>query len=423
MRATLHDPRGPLWLRFAPYVLGLVVGLTPLFADLDDALGPMLFVSGLLFASGSFFPSRFGKRGATLETGAGYVDVKGAGLLSQRIRAKDVTGASTALVDDHYTVALARSRRGGIPVTLELATMDDVRKVREALAVGHDGYGTILWPVGPGGNERHDRRLSVVTVALGFLLTLAALFDVDGAGPLLFAIFAFVGLLVITLLLRFASRRDVPPYVAMRADGLHVFKNGDWKLIPYAHIAHVEDHDKSFSIYLHGGPPPVEVDAPPARLFARGLSRAERKQVVAQILSAAQRAQGHAAPRPSAQTRIDVLKRGGDSARAWLARLDLTADTMKSSGYRGGGALDPQDLWTLVEDPDADADLRTAAARILARSQEGARVRIAPLVAAVRDDGDQQMMRIALSESEAAGDEIEALEVRRMRGVVRGTIG
>ena len=275
MRATLHDPRGPLWLRFAPYVLGLVVGLTPLFADLDDALGPMLFVSGLLFASGSFFPSRFGKRGATLETGAGYVDVKGAGLLSQRIRAKDVTGASTALVDDHYTVALARSRRGGIPVTLELATMDDVRKVREALAVGHDGYGTILWPVGPGGNERHDRRLSVVTVALGFVLTLAALFDVDGAGPLLFAIFGFVGLLVITLLLRFASRRDVPPYVAMRADGLHVFKNGDWKLIPYAHIAHVEDHDKSFSIYLHGGPPPVEVDAPPARLFARGLSRAD----------------------------------------------------------------------------------------------------------------------------------------------------
>ena len=421
MRATLHDPRGPLWMRFVPYALAVAFFLVPIVGDLEDALGPMLFTSGLMLALGSLVPSRFGARSAKLSCGPGYVDVTNAGVLSQRIRAKDITGASTALHESKVTLALSRKHRGGMPVTLELDSMEDVRKVREALAVGHDGYGTLMWPVGPGSSERPQRWLSVVAAVLGFGLAVGSLFDLEGSMVVL-AIFGFVATLAIALLLRLTGRKDVPPYVAMRADGIHVFRNNNWQLIPYASVAHVEEHDRSFSVYLHGGAPPIEVEAPPTSFFVRGLSARERKLVVAQILSAAQRAPGRAAPRPEAVTRIDVLKRGGASARDWFARLDLTADTMRASGYRGGGAIDPQDLWTLVEDPDADAELRAGAARVLARSQEGARVRIDTLVEAVRDEADQKMFRIALSPATDAGEELEAFEVRQMRGVVRGAL-
>jgi hypothetical protein len=162
------------------------------------------------------------------------------------------------------------------------------------------------------------------------------------------------------------------------------------------------------------------VSAPKKKFFVRGLSAAERKLVIAQLLSAAQRAQGRAAPRPEAMMRVEMLKRNGEAPRNWLARLDLAADTLKMTGYRGGGTIDPQDLWTIVEDPDADPELRAGAARVLVRSQQDARVRVETLVEAVRDEGDKRMLRIAVSnEAEAAGAELEAFEERQLRAAIR----
>ena len=48
----------------------------------------------------------------------------------------------------------------------------------------------------------------------------------------------------------------------------------------------------------------------------------------------------------------------------WLTRLDMQGQMLSAGpGYRGN-MLDAEDLWAILEDPEAEAELRTAAARI-----------------------------------------------------------
>jgi hypothetical protein len=135
------------------------------------------------------------------------------------------------------------------------------------------------------------------------------------------------------------------------------------------------------------------------KLSARGTSDAELAQLTAQLLSAAQRAQGAGPEKPMTATRVDLLGRGGSTRSEWLARLDATAAGF-ASGYRGSG-LDEQDLWTTLRDPEAPAELRAGAARVLVRiAPEKARVEVASVLAAVRAPNDEATIRDALAEAE-----------------------
>ena len=72
--------------------------------------------------------------------------------------------------------------------------------------------------------------------------------------------------------------------------------------------------------------------------------------------------------------RVDVLRRNGESPRDWLARLDVTGQTLAAgAGYRGT-TLDSEDLWAILEDPEAEPDLRAAAARVLRHAPRHARL-------------------------------------------------
>ncbi len=85
-------------------------------------------------------------------------------------------------------------------------------------------------------------------------------------------------------------------------------------------------------------------------------------------------------------------------------------------GYRGG-TFDLDDLWSLLEDPEVEADLRTAAVRVLVRSGDTeTHARIGAAIATVRDEATLRMMRVAdIEESDLSSDELEAFDIRKTR--------
>jgi hypothetical protein len=84
-----------------------------------------------------------------------------------------------------------------------------------------------------------------------------------------------------------------------------------------------------------------------------------------------------------------------------------------SSGYRGH-TLDTQDLWAVLEDPEAEPNLRAAAARVLRHSPKPeTRTRIDAAVAAVRDEGVNKRMRIAIRDDvDNASQELQLLDLQ-----------
>ncbi len=424
MRARLHDPHGPIALRGYPWYLGAVLALlVATFGEFAGELRGLLAISGAMLFNLPVLLPRLGPRNVEVVLGAGYVDVKRAGVRRQRIRARDVTGASTALLGSKIVLSLARKGRKDIPIALELESLDEVKAIRDALGVGHDGFGTVLWPSALRSTEGQDTVFSAsafVLNAVSFALVVGSLFEGDSTTPwLVLTLMGSVGATILALLLRLSSRKEVSSYVAMRADGLHVYHLGRWQVLPYNRIASIDEHHDGLMLMLHGNAPYL-VHAKARSFFARGLSKAERQIVIAQVTSAAQRAQGRGTPKPETETRIDVLKRNGETPHAWFSRLDVTAQTMLSGGYRGGSNLSEQDLWTLVEDHDADLELRTGAARVLVRARPENQARVDTLLAAIRDEGDQRRVRVALDpDLDAAGREFEELEQRQMAAQMR----
>ncbi len=196
----------------------------------------------------------------------------------------------------------------------------------------------------------------------------------------------------------------------MRSDGLHLFSPRGWQVIPFTHLAQMRELPDALHVDVHGSPVPLIAPTKPPILGRRGIGKKERSVVIAQVLSAAQRAQGNAAPKPEIETRVDILRKNGENARNWLARLDMAAQTLDASGYRGN-SLEEKDLWVILEDPDAEPEMRAAAARVLARARPHARVRIDGAIAAVRDEAVEKRLRIAVTaDPQHAGAELVELE-------------
>lgn len=417
MRVGLPDPQGLRSWNAALYAVSLSLLFAAFFVfPYAEVLGPLLgLASFALFNLVGLFGARPAKaRTAELSLGAGFIDLQTSALRRWRIRTTDITGATTARTANGLRLTLQHRKRLQ-PITLEVETEADASKIRHALGIGHGGFGTIAWSTStsPMMRAAFFGRLLAAAVAL---LAMAALV---GNGLELFISvamglgqFAFIGafLGVVGLL-----SRSAPPTVVMAADGLRLKTPRGWFSLPYGAILDVNDTPQGLVFSV---PPPygvVHVDCVGPRWG--GPTDAGRKILVAQITAAAQRARGLGPQKDDVTWRVDTLRRAGESPRDWLVRLDMAGQLLSAgAGYRGN-TLDAEDLWAILEDPEAEADLRAAAARVLRHSREpSTRVRIQTAVAAVRDEKIQRRLRIATSDDlDGASQELAYLDATEPR--------
>lgn len=407
MRVGFMDPDGPRLWRMAPYALPLLVLLLAIYGPLPGSV--RLFAGATAFILfnllGIFGSRQRSPRPAELVCGPGYVEVKQSGSRNQRIFAKDVTGATTARTSGGIMLTLQHRSRSK-PITIELESEADADRVRHTLGIGHGGFGVIAWRT-QSASERRAQAARVLAAAALTMVT-ATVFVAGNVG--------FIGLLTliafIASLIGFADLFSSPdwPTVVMTAEGLRLLTPRGWFALPYEGVRHLEPHERAF---LFDVPQPytrLVVANDPAWLG--GLSPYERKVLVSQVIAASQRARGLGPEKKDVMGRVDVLRRNGESPRDWLVRLDIAGQLLASgSGYRGH-TLDTEDLWTVLEDPEADPEIRAAAARVLRHlPAPETRMRIAAAVAAVRDDETNQRLRIAIRDDlDAASRELAYLD-------------
>lgn len=415
MRARVSDPIGPMWLRaFAPAIATLVMALALLLPiEATPVKGLVLYLGAALFFAAGLVLPRLAPRDATIEIGDGFIDVTNASIVGQRIRTRDVTAASTARTKDGVALALLRKGRDDRPIVIDLASDDDARRVRDALGIGHFGFGSLGWPT-----ERSSAigMATVMRLVAAASMTMMSLAMVNEAFLGIGAAFALpsVPLAVIFMIASLLPSQRRGPRVVLAPDGLNITTDARrLDSVPYASIADASVTEHGVRIRLHAGGV-IDVDARATALGRSRMSVDERTHLVAQILSAAQRAQGVGPVPPALPERITDLAKRAERGRSWLARLDATADLLaggaSGAGYRGCG-FEETDLWTTLEDHDAPADLRAAAARVLVRVSNAAKPRVDSVVARVHDDEARARIRIATDDDiEAGGERIDELD-------------
>ncbi len=416
MRARVSDPIGPLWLRALAPAISIAIMALSLILPIEAApiKGLVLFSGAALFFAAGLFVPRLKPRDATIALGDGFIDVTNAGISNQRIRTRDVTAASTARTKNGVALALRCKGRGDRPVIVDLANDDDARRVRDALGIGHYGFGSLTWPTRRG---QGAGTLAFARLAAAASMTTMALAMENEAFLRLGAAFAYLSVPIALIYMVWSVlpiQRDTPSIV-LRPDGLKI-SDGDRRIdmVPYANIADATVSERGVAIRLHDGEL-LDIAAPADELGRARMSMEERTHLVAQILSAAQRAQGIGPLPPALPERIADLGKRSQGGRSWLARLDATADLLaggaSGAGYRGCG-FEESDLWTTLEDHDAPADLRAAAARVLVRaSKDAAKPRVEALVARVHDDEARARIRIATEDDiETGGEKLDELD-------------
>jgi hypothetical protein len=388
--------------------------LTAIFGPFSGATSGWLALASVAgFMLSGLLPMRQSRlRPVELVCGPGYVEVKGALTRNQRIATKSIIGASTARTARGVLLTLAHSGRDQ-PITIEVATEAEAERIRRALAVGHGGFGTLEWRTAPSGTKKAATVGRIMALVLGALIVtvaVAAPEDLALGLGIMFGQFGIIGA-ILGVVGWFAK----PPAttVVMAADGLRLFTPRGWFNLPYANILDVDVQQGNIVFRV---PPPyhmVTVVAPRGWGGA-GLSADDIDALVAQIRSAGLRARGLGPHKQDVTGRVDVLRRNGESPRDWLVRLDMAGQLLASgSGYRGN-SLDAEDLWAILEDPEADAELRAAAARVLRHSnQPETKTRIDEAVAAVRDDQTHRRLRIAIDDDlDGASHELTTLDAQ-----------
>ena len=410
MRARISDPQGPKAWRIAPYILPAIALVYAIYGPIRGVPATMTGLSAVALFNVLGLVSWRQRRPRTAELvcGPGYVDVTKAGSRNQRISAGDITGGTTARTSSGIALTLQLRRREQ-PITLELENEVEVEKIRRALGIGHGGFGVVAWQTQADGTQRTAVVGRVLAALWASLIVIATLTGSSGAGfavGMLLSMFGIVGaLLGLAGLLSPLGQ----PSVVMTADGLRLRTPQGWFALPYAAVHRIDDGNVlSFAV-----PDPyrrvvVERSSP----LLGGLSNDDRRLLVAQIRAAAQRARGFGPHKDDVTGRVDVLRRKGESARDWLVRLDMAGQMLSAGhGYRGN-TLDTQDLWAILEDPEAEPDLRAAAARVLRHSPApDTRIRIDAAVAAVRDESTNRRLRIAVRDDlDSASQELAYLD-------------
>jgi hypothetical protein len=423
MRVEFSDPQGARKWRLIPY--GVPVALFffacfgPFITGVNAALTAVL--SLVLFHALAMVPFRQGRRRmADLETGPGFIDIKHAGTRSQRIEARSIIGGTTARTAKGILFTLQHAKRDQ-PITIEVESNADADKVRHALGIGHGGFGSVGWRTVPSAAAKTGFWGRLITVLIGSIIAGLGFFvshEAAGMVGLILGQFAFLSM-ILSLVGFFG--REAPQSVVMAAEGLRIQTKQGWFTVPYDHVQDIQQVGGALRFQV---PPPyhsVDVETSGA-LMGTGLGYGDRDSLIKQIMSAAARARGLGAAKDDVTGRIDALRRNGESPRDWLARLDMAGRMLEAStaGYRGH-TLDTEDLWAVLEDPEADAQLRAAAARVLRHSQKPeTRTRIDAAVAAVRDEATNQRLRIAIRDDvDNASQELAALDAQEMQPQAR----
>ena len=415
---VVHDPKGPVGWRLLPYAGGLVgfaATLGALAAQSVPAIACGAIATMAAIAAAPLLPGRWRPRRAELEVHPGHVRVH-AGAASQTLRPQDVEGASTAdRGGGRVVMSIARRGRSGVPIALELDSAADAARVRDALGIGHAGFGAVVWPLRPRGEGalRAYAKVALGLALAAYLLLALAVLALGGLveGPAAAGVLVLVFVLGFLALLSVAHRGsgsftpESEPRIALWGDGLHLAFEGAARTLPFSDVASAATERDRLVIETTGGER-ILLPFPPTEL-SRGLSREDQAVVLAQIRAAAARARGLGTPRPEVPETVgELAHRPSEPAIEWLARVERSAALLRQ-GYRGA-TFEPEDLWSVLDDPDAPADLRAAAARILVRVDDGARPRVAALAEATRDDRERLLLLTADSDAEAFAPEIDA---------------
>jgi hypothetical protein len=401
LRARVCDPAGPGWWRVVAAtgtlpLLALVLGPWP-----ATACAAAMVVGVAWLTVGRLLIPRLRARACLVRIQPGGIVLEGAGLMSQRIAAHDLRAASTSeLPRGGYAMALVLHEEGNPILWLELASRDDLERVRRALGVGHAGFGLLRWP--PLRGVFHTTTTPVDLLAsLGWVGILVAV--CLGATEAALGLALPVVPLTLVAMVLATTPRPARHSLALTPWGVGAIVSGRASFVPWSSVVDAQVEDRAILIQARDGAQLVPMrDALPS----------EREHMAAQIHSFARRARGEGPPLPAVPASLAVLAPRDEARRAWLERIDATAATMAhADGYRHAG-VEPRDLWSVLESPDAPPTLRAAAARVLARvAPEEACKRIAATLAMEHDGDARVRIRAALEEDvDVAARELDRLD-------------
>jgi hypothetical protein len=428
LKALFHQPGGSAIARRRLSV-GLVSACTLAAAFLALQAGPALDWSSFvmcLTASLALFTSPLVDRrrspfDAQLELGPGRVAVRDhAGRTRTSLEARAILGATTARLDDGVSLVLALQPIGTTPIVLRLPDEASADDVRRALGVGPGGVGQAQWPTGPAlaGVLRGFVRIGW-RAALG-LMVLGAL-QQWGTGWGVFFTFALIPLGIVALAMRLTQGNDPPRLELSRQGILGNLRGADGRWtevrVPFGAIRSVDlKREAGAEAIVLECAPPFDRVVLPTRVTRglRGIDAEEVAHIAAQIRGAIERARQPSLVGEQA-SRLEILRRGQQPWRAWLARLDALGLSLKGAHDYRAPAIDESELWSALETQEVDAELRTAAARVLAQGDPAkAIVRIESTLSAERDPAAARQIRVALeSDAEVVVQELAALELRR----------
>jgi len=285
---------------------------------------------------------------------------------------------------------LAHKKRKN-PIFLDLPNDDALAHVSKSLGLGHHGFGV----VGVGVRRVPAAIQSYISnvVALG-LITAWMLVDSYAMVELLRPLTMLALMLcAITFIIRAFS---VAPKLTLTSGGVFLT---DGTFIPFNSIERVDNRGGTLDL----GVRLQKVE--PSRM--RGCVNAEElAHVVSQVRAASERAHGNFVIKHEPPALEQLRRAPGEKLRDWLGRIDTLG--VGTVGYRTA-EIDPAELWTILEDPEADVDLRTASARLLARvAPKEAQVRVDNVLETVRDA--HVRVRIEASVDDAALEEQEREE-------------
>lgn len=417
MRVAFSDPQGLRRWRAARYLPPALLFLLACVGPWETSTSIYMGLLAFSFAhlAGMFNLRQSRTRGAELTCGPGHVTITKAGTRSQKIEARSIVGGTTARTSKGILFTLAHAKRDQ-PILIEVESEADAEKVRRALGIGHGGFGTVGWRTTPSTGQKSGFVGDLLTFVMGTTIAMLGIFAGDEAAGVTAMIGAQFGLITFVLGLLGKFSKPAAPSVEMTAGGLKILTKQGWFTLPYDHVLGVEEGP---GVLYFRVPPPynlVEVETA-GNLRGTGLGAADRDAMVKQLMSASARARGLGPQKNDVTGRLDVLRRNGESPRDWLARLDMTGRMLESTvaGYRGH-TLDAEDLWAILEDPEAEPELRAAAARVLRHlGKPETRVRIDAAVAAVRDETTNKKLRIAIRDDvDGASHELAMLEAQEL---------
>jgi hypothetical protein len=393
LSARVCDPLGPFWTRAtAPAVavgLGVLLAIATFFGWPFLPTAAPFFVAAVLFAAWNERRRR-PVRTATVDLGRTYIVLKGAGPLSQRIAARDVVAARMASAPHGASLVLVRRHGRRRPLVLELGTEEDLRLVRTALRIGPRGFGVISWPALRRGNL--GASFASVEVAW-FMLLAVGLVSAEWIGPLGAPFVAGPLAWALLMALEAVGPAGGAPGVVLSEASLVVSDGaGRTTRATYADVSDVGVRAPDGALVLRTGRGSVVVPAP------EWLDE-ERRCVVAQIASAAERARNGTPKAHAVPSALAFLEPRREDRRQWLERVDSTASALASPDAYRRPHVPLTDLWTALECPEAPPEVRGAAARILARiAPAEATKRVADVLASERDARAREVIHLALEE-------------------------